>query len=263
MARRDAEEAQLETLTRAAAESVGELLDGDGRAGTARLLDLARAQSAAGDALGALTSYRAVAMRDPRSVVAHAGAAREALEYAMEPASPESRQLRIDIALEYASRAIAIDPQSALAHSALARVLPERSRADRGGRRGAAMQAILEGFAHARRAIELDPDDADALDFVAARVAEWRHVGGMARMAARALLGAGELDATTVPQAAEFARRAVALDPECLRYRLTLSRLLALLGDDRGAQEQFQIIRDAAPARPSEIVVQESVRAMR
>lgn len=257
MVRRDAEDIQIETLMRAAADGIG----GE-HVGAARLLELGRAQAEAGDVLAALTSYRAAAVRDPQSIIALAATAIEALEYSLEPATPAVRKLRLDIALEHASRAIALDPRAARAHSALARVLPERSRAERGGGRGAAMQAILEGFAHARLAVDIDPSDTDALEFVAARVLEWRAVGRVARMAARALLGAGELDATSLEQAARIARRAVSLRPECLRYRLTLARALQATGDERGAREQLDFIMDACPARPSEFAAQQAAARM-
>lgn len=234
-----------------------------GQDGAARLIELARMQSDAGDVLDALTSYRAATLREPGNAVAHAGASIEALEYSLLAPNFDAQWLRIGIALDHASRAIALDPSYARAHSALARVLPERSRVSRGSRKGAAMQAILEAYAHARHAVALDPDDADAHEFVAGRAIEWWAVGRIARVAARMMLGARDLDATPLPEALAHAQAAVALEPRCLRHRFTLARALRAVGDVDGAREHVEVIREARPLRPSEVAVQRAVTARR
>lgn len=225
----------------------------------ARLLELARMQAEAGDALQALLSCRAAVARQPADAGAHAAAAIEALECSLLAPTFRAQQARIELAYAHAVRAVALDPSSARAHSALARVLPERSRVSRGTGKGAAMEAILESLAHARRAIALDPDVADAHDVVAARTVEWRSVGRVARVAARMLLGARELDATPMIHALSHAQTAVSLEPRCLRYRYTLARAFHAIGTPASAREHLEVIRDACPVRPSEVAVQRAV----
>lgn len=228
---------------------------------TARLLELARLQSDAGDVLQALLSCRAAVARDPGNAAAHAAAAIEALECSLLAPTFRAQRARIQLAHAHAAQAVALDPASARAHSALARVLPERSRVSRGSGKGAAMEAILQALGHARRALALDPDDADAHDFIAARTVEWRSVGPISRVAARMLLGARELDATPLIHAMAHARTAVSLAPRCLRYRYTLARAFRAIGTPEGAREHLDVIRDAAPVRPSEVAVQRAVVA--
>lgn len=226
-----------------------------------RLLELARTQAESGEVLQALTSYRAAIQREPDNVTAHAGAAIEALECSLLAPTFHAQSLRIGLAHEHARRAVALDPASARAHSALARVLPEHSRVWRGNGRGAAIQAIVEACGHARRAIALDPNDADAHDFVAARAVEWGSVGRMARTAARMMLGARELDATPLVHALAHARAAVSLEPRCLRYRYTLACTYRAIDQPAGAREHLALIREAHPVRPTEIAVQRAVAA--
>ena len=232
-----------------------------GQGGAARLLELARLHAGAGEVLQALTSYRAAIAREPANASAHAGAAIEALECSLLAPTFDAQWLRIGLAYEHVRRAVALDAESARAHSALARVLPEQSRVSRGNGKGAAIQAIVEACGHARRALALDPVHADAHDFVAARAIEWGSVGRIARTAARMLLGAGALDATPPAHALAHARTAVALAPGCLRYRYTLACALHAFGDPADAREHLDLIRDAAPVRPTEIAVQRAVAA--
>ena len=254
MTRWESEDDHIDMRARAA---VAEL---DAMQGSTRhLLELAHMQAESGDVLEALTSYRAATLREPQSVAAHVGAALEALEYSLLAPTPDARRLRIGIALDHASSAMALDPAASRAHSALARVLAERSRIARGGTRGAAMHTILESYAHARRAIDLDAGNADAHDFVAARAVDWWGVGRIARAAARVLLGAGDLDATPLAHAVAHANTAVSLDPRCLRYRLTRARALRLVGNLPGAQREVDLIRATHPVRPSEVAAQRTV----
>ena len=258
MTRWDSDDPHLDMRARAAAAEL-EAVQG----GAVRLLEMARVKSDAGDVLDALTGYRAAILREPGNAAAHAGAAIEAFEYSLLAPHAEARRLRISIARDHASRAIALDPASARAHSALARVLPEWSRVSRGAGRRAAIQAILEAYAHARHAIALDPGDADAHEFVAARAVEWWSVGSFMRAASRVLLGARELDATPLPEALAHARTAVALDPRCLRHRYTLARAFRAVGNPAGAQEHLDVIIESRPLRPSEVAVQRAVAARR
>lgn len=230
-----------------------------GQGTVARLLELARMQADDGDVLQSLTSYRAAIRHEPTNADAHAGAALEALECSILAPTFQAQSLRIGMAHEHASRAVELDPASARAHSALARVLPERSRVARGDGRGAALPVILEASAHARRALALDPRDADAHDFIAARAVEWRSVGRVMRSAARVLLGARELDATPLVEALAHACTAVAIAPGCLRYRATLVRALRVTGTPEAAREHLDAIRGAHAVRPSEVAVQRAV----
>jgi len=253
LTRRDQEEAKLDAFTRiAAAEFAAEGTSID------RLLEQARIRSCTGDVLGALTGYRAAVLRDPTSVVARVGMALELLEYSLVAPTSELRLLRLDSAFEQATSALAIDPRAARAHSALARIVAERSRAGRREGRGAAMQAIAEALAHARRAVDLDPNDADALEFIAARAIEWQRVGRVARAVARLLPGASEVDALSPREILPYASRAVSLQRESLLHRLTLARAQRLAGDRGAARAQLDVILRAEPVRPSDVAAQQA-----
>jgi TolB-like protein/Flp pilus assembly protein TadD len=162
--------------------------------------------------------------------------------------------------IEHLRRAVAADPEYALAHAGLAICLQYAAFFDY----IPPIEILREAMAAANRAVELDRDLTDAwvafagvryyldFDFAASELALERalslnpsHVGALTHFSWQ--LG----EAGRTKPAVEAARKAIALDPLTTGTRTTLAQALYLGGDFVAAKDAYEVMVDLDPTDPS------------
>lgn len=151
-------------------------------------------------------------------------------------AQGEERRRLVAAAVEHARAAVDAAPDAADGHLALAVAL-DRQASEEGPRTRMSMEREVK--AEVDRALEIDPDNAEAY----AVRGEWhRRIAGLGileRFSSRAVLGGVPRGASMENAVRDF-ERAVALEPMNAHFRLELGRTYLRLDRDAAAREQLE-----------------------
>lgn len=198
---------------------------------------------AAMNAAGALAHYQAAIEVDASSAEALWRASREAID--LGEFDDVRRDSLYQLGEQYARRAIQADPNSSIAHFALAKALGRRALAlgarDRVKFAGEVRREALE-------ALRLDSTNAGALHIMGRWHANIMRLSGVSRFIARNLLGGKVLSEANWKDAAAYLERAAALDPDRVVHQLELGSVYADSGDRTKARAAYEAAMRIAPA---------------
>ncbi|MCA0376960.1 MAG: hypothetical protein LCH84_15020 [Gemmatimonadetes bacterium] len=179
-------------------------------------------ESAARHSAAALALYERALQLDARAVPALVGAARELVDLGEFDTSADRRTTRFRRAVEYARRAVAVQPGLADAHFHLARALG-RTALNLGARER--VKYAVEVRDAAQQALTLEPRHAGALHVIGVWHAEVMRLNGFERAFARAFLGGAVFASASWAEALRHLELAVAVEPDRLVHRLDLARV--------------------------------------
>jgi tetratricopeptide (TPR) repeat protein len=193
----------------------------------------------------ALSEYKAAIALDPRNYEALCKASRTEIDLAEQlEKSPEHDSLQA-AAQRHAEQAIAVKPNDADGHFALARAL---------GRKALSL-GTMDRIRYAKlirlealEALKYDSLHSGALHVLGSWNAEVMRVNGLERAFAKKFLGAEVFSQASWEEAQRLLEKAVSLDPERLVHRLDLAAVYADRGNKVKAREQYTYIL-TAPVR--------------
>lgn len=204
------------------------------------------AQLAAGDrahearnAKVALAYYEAVIAADSGNYAALWRASRDAVDLGESAPDAATRNSLLARAEDYARRAVAVNPDDAEGHFALARALG-RMALTLGNRDRVRYASDVR--AAALEALRLDPEHAGALHVMGVWNAEVMRLSGLERFFAKNLLGGRVFGQASWNEAARYLERAVELDPNRITHRLDLARVYLDVDSVERALEQLAVI---------------------
>ncbi len=151
--------------------------------------------------------------------------------------SDTARTLLYALGETLARRAVKVDPRSSFAHYALAKAL------GRAAQSKGTMERIKYGTAvhdEAHEAIRLDSTNAGAWHVLGMWNAEIMRLSGLARFAAKNLLGGKVMGEANWENAQRYLERSVALDPNRITHRLDLASVYADREYRTLAREEYQ-----------------------
>jgi tetratricopeptide (TPR) repeat protein len=140
-------------------------------------------------------------------------------------------------AVQYARRAVTLNPDEAESHYALARTLG-RYALTRGIRERARLGTQIRD--EALKAVELEPDHDGALHILGLWHQNVMELSGVQRLIARTFLGAKALGEASWEQAQTYLEAAVRAAPNAVIHRLDLGRLYAKRQQWQAAREQLE-----------------------
>lgn len=192
----------------------------------------------------ALRHYQAALAMDSMSYEANWRAARAIADIAKQiEGNADSLKRRRDslytVGRGYAERAIRADSTRADGHYALAMVLGRLSRT-KGSKERVRYAKII--FDEATRAVEINPEHANAHHVLGAWNAEVKRLSGFQRFFAKALFGGGFMSRANWPDAVSHLERAVAIAPDHIYHRLELAEVYADIGQNTKAREQLTVL---------------------
>lgn len=210
------------------------------------------AQSASGDitagdreyaalrAEAALASYERVLAAEPDNFEALWKASRSALDLASGPVATSERRTQLFQAGErYARRAVALRPDEAEGHFALARALG-RSSQSLGTR--AKIKAAAEIRNRALECVRLNPRHSGCHHILGVWNAEVMRLGSFERVIARNFLGGRALGSASWPNAQRYLEQAVALAPDRIIHHLELGDVYRDRGNSAAARKEYEVV---------------------
>lgn len=197
----------------------------------------------------ALESYRGTLVSEPDRFDALWRAARAAVSVGMlEPDDDRSAEW-YDLALDFADRAVSVEPDSAAGWEWRAIATGQKALAVGPSRRVELSEQVRN---YALRTLELDPEAAGAHHVLGQWHAEIQRLGGLTRFAAERLLGAATFREASWTEALRHLERAVELEPRAPIHRLALARILVDRERPAEAIRQLRTGATLAPAEPTD-----------
>ena len=187
----------------------------------------------------ALRQYRAALGSNPMNYEALWKASRNAIDLAEFERDKKKRTALFKEGRQFAEQAVAVNPDDAEGHFALARALGRVALTVGVGER---VRYATEVRAHALNALEWNPEHAGALHVVGMWNAEIMRLSGVSRFVARNFLGGAVLGQASWENAIRYMERAVAVDPVRLVHRLDLAGIYADRGERAKAREQLELV---------------------
>ncbi|MBL0170755.1 MAG: hypothetical protein IPP90_08505 [Gemmatimonadaceae bacterium] len=189
---------------------------------TAELIDAGDRESAARHSAKALPYYERALQADPRHYMALWKASRELVDLGEVEANADTRTRRYALAVDYAKRAIAVNPNDAEGHFHLSRAIG-RTALSVGPRER--VKYGIEVRAEALRALEIAPHHPGALHVMGVWNAEIMRLNGFTRMVAKTFLGGKIFDTASWAEATRYMEQSVTVEPNRLVHRLDLARV--------------------------------------
>lgn len=186
---------------------------------------------------GALQHYQAALQMDSMNVEALWKASRETVDLGEFKESADERTALYRQGESFARRAVAADPNSSMAHFALAKAVGRAAQAmgtrDRIKYAGEVRREALE-------ALRLDSTNAGALHVMGEWNAEVMRLNGFSRFLAKNLLGGKIFGEASWDEATSYLERSVALEPDRIVHRLALGQVYADRDRKADAREQLE-----------------------
>jgi len=199
------------------------------------LLGKGDALDAQGQCDGALACYREAEKLAPRNVDLLCRISKQYHDAMADAPSRDAMRERCRLALSYAERAAALDPQHGMAealvavsYGRLARLVDTRTKAN----------YSREVERHARRALELQPDNDVACYVLGAWNLELANLSAMQRRMAKWIYGG--LPAASNAEAERCLNKAISLNPTRASYFVELGRVYAATGRTKEARATLE-----------------------
>lgn len=189
----------------------------------------------------ALRLYEAAVAADSSSYEALWKASRDAIDLAEFEKDKRKRIELFRTGERLARRAVAVNPNDAEGHFALARALGRVALTV--GKR-ARVRYATEVREHALEALKRNPEHPGALHVMGMWNAEVRRLSGITRFFARNFLGGKVFGAASWDKAVRYMEKAVEVDPGRLVHHLDLAGIYADIGNKAKAREQYQLVID-------------------
>ncbi len=189
------------------------------------------------DAAAALASYERAASADTLSYEAAWKASRSAADLEVRARGTPDHSVLLRTAELYARRAVALRPDGADGHFALARALGIAARAV-----GARQRVRYAGDVrnHALQCLRYDPGHSGCLHVMGAWNAEVMRLSGVERFVARRLLGGRAFGSASWNEAIRYIEAAVAAAPQRIVHRIELAEIYAELGRTTEARRHYE-----------------------
>lgn len=219
-------------------------------------------EHAAMNAAGALRHYQEAIRVDPANGEALWRASREAID--LGEFDDRGRDSLYRLGEQYGRRAVQANPQSSMAHFALAKAIGRRALS-----LGARERVKLAGDVRqeALEALRLDSMNVGAMHVMGMWHANVMRLSGVSRFLARNLLGGKVFDQASWKEAVAYLERAVKIEPDRVVHRLTLGRVYADTGNEARARESWQVALTLKPTdtndRHYQRQAEESLKALR
>lgn len=183
---------------------------------------------AALSAASALSHYEKALAADPRNFEALWKASRSAVDIGSYASSASKRTTLFSTAEQYARRALALNPDHAEGHFALARALGKTAldQSPRGR-----VKYATEIRTHALECLKLEPGNGGCLHVMGMWNAEVMRLSGFTRMVARNFLGGKVFGSASWGEALTYLQRSVASDPDRIVHHLDLAGVYRDTGD--------------------------------
>ena len=179
---------------------------------------------------------RAIAL-DPTNYKALCNASRDLVDLGEVEKNDKTRNAFYARALDYAKRAVAVNPDDAEGHFHIARSIG-RTALTLGPRDRVKLAGEVR--IQALRTLELSPRHAGALHIMGVWNAEVMRLNGMARMIAKAFLGGKIMDSASWAEAIRFMDLSVASEPNRLVHRLDQARVYRDVGRKDDARKAYE-----------------------
>ncbi len=184
----------------------------------------------------ALPFFEKALEADPRNYVALWKACRELVDLGEYEKDVAKRTAMYARAVDYAKRAIAVNPNDAEGHFHMSRAIGRTALAL--GPRERTKYGI-EVREHALRALELSPRHPGALHVMGVWNAEIMRLNGISRMVAKTFLGGQVFGTASWAEAIRYMEQSVAVEPTRLVHRLDLARVYRDSGRKADARTAF------------------------
>lgn len=199
-------------------------------------------EHAAMNASGALGHYQAAITTDPTNAEALWRASREAID--LGEFDDARRDSLYGLGEQYARSAVQANPNSSMAHFALAKAIGRRALSmgarDRVKFAGEVRKEALE-------ALRLDSTNAGALHIMGRWHANIMRLSGVSRFVAKNLLGGKIFNEANWRDATTYLERAAALEPDRVVHKLELASVYADTNNKAKARETYQAAIQLAP----------------
>ena len=229
-----------------------------GAQGTTERLALGDREYAAVRPEPALRHYEAVIALEPKHYEALYKASRSEIDLGEVETDKDRRNQYYRKGEEYARRAVAVHPDSAEGHFALARALG-RIALSLGPRDRVKYGTAVRDEAMA--ALKIDPKHPGALHVMGVWNAEIMRLNGFTRFVARNFLGGKTFDSASWKEAVRYMEAAVAVEPWRIVHRIDLADIYLDIRDTPKAKAQFEQIVKLANVDPKDPVYRKQAEA--
>jgi tetratricopeptide (TPR) repeat protein len=179
---------------------------------------------------------RAIAL-EPNNYKALCNASRDLVDLGEVEKNEKSRSAMYARALDYAKRAVAINPNDAEGHFHIARSIG-RTALTLGPRDR--VKYAVEVRAQALRTLELDPQHAGALHIMGVWNAEVMRLNGITRVIAKTFMGGKTMESASWAEAVRYMEASVAAEPNRLVHRLDQARVYRDVGRKDDARKAYE-----------------------
>jgi tetratricopeptide (TPR) repeat protein len=207
----------------------------------------------------ALEALRGVLDHQPNRFDALWRAARETVNLGMLSGDRNDARRWYRDAVDFAQRAVDLEPDSAVAHQwyaiALGRMALSRSPGER-------VDLSVQVREAALRAIEIDEASAGAHNVLGQWHAEIQRLSGITRFVAERLLGGATFREASWEAAERHLRRAIDLEPDALVHRVALARVYLDLERVTAARTELERALDLPDSAPTDPVTRSEAASL-